>query len=169
MDENRLGWSWRRYHKLSNNWETNSNISLDFKRRNRQSDNLRMVPRELDRTKIRRFSETGPQSLQLGAFWGKSTSTFNFLTQSNRIYLSRQGRNENEIMKMISFLREWNESKEESKRITISVEIEKSRESMRELIPLGDVVIISKEFAWYDGLQNMQQVIEKYKKIVRPT
>jgi len=72
-------------------------------------------------------------------------------------------------MKMISFLREWNESKEESKRITISVEIEKSRESMRELIPLGDVVIISKEFAWYDGLQNMQQVIEKYKKIVRPT
>ncbi len=51
-----------------------------------------------------------------------------------------QGRNADEQVKMIERVREYNSKQEEKNRITISVEIEKTREPLYQLFPLGDLV-----------------------------
>lgn len=51
-----------------------------------------------------------------------------------------QGRNADEQVKMIGQVRRYNSTQEEKNRITVSVEIEKTRSSLYQLFPLGDVV-----------------------------
>ncbi len=60
-----------------------------------------------------------------------------------------QGRNADEQVKMIERVREYNSKQEEKNRITISVEIEKTREPLYQLFPLGDLVWLLKLFEMY--------------------
>jgi len=69
---------------------------------------------------------------------------------------------------MIAYVREWNKFRAESEKLPISVEIELEKTTLLDLIPLGDIVIISKDFARHHGLNSMEEVIQKFKNDVRP-
>lgn len=60
---------------------------------------------------------------------------------------------------MIRYIREWNEENAENN-IKISIEIEKPTLELRELIALGDVVFISKDFAAAWGYTHMTSAVE---------
>lgn len=63
---------------------------------------------------------------------------------------------------MIKFVKEFSESKK------ISVEIEKPRTVLRELILLGDVIFISKEFSQFSGFQSMKEAVKGFLGLSRP-
>ena len=67
-----------------------------------------------------------------------------------------QGRSNNvvNIPKMIELIRSRNHN------LKISVELEKPRAVLKELMPLGDVVFISKEFAKFSGYQSMEDAVK---------
>nr|XP_023694535.1 ketohexokinase isoform X2 [Paramormyrops kingsleyae] len=58
-----------------------------------------------------------------------------------------EGRNASEQVKMIQKVEKYNSTVPEPCRITISVEIEKTREELYQLFPYGDVVFVSKDVA----------------------
>jgi hypothetical protein len=63
---------------------------------------------------------------------------------------------------MIKFVRE------NSKSIKISIEIEKTRTVLGELLPLGDVVFISKEFSQFSGFPTMKEAVKGFIGLSRP-
>ncbi|XP_018606782.1 ketohexokinase isoform X6 [Scleropages formosus] len=62
-----------------------------------------------------------------------------------------EGRNASEQVKMIQQVEKFNSTVPEQQRITISVEIEKTREILYQLFPYGDVVFVSKDVAAHLG------------------
>ncbi|KAL4623862.1 ketohexokinase isoform X1 [Arapaima gigas] len=62
-----------------------------------------------------------------------------------------EGRNVSEQVKMIQQVEKFNRTVPEEQRITISVEIEKTRDSLYQLFPYGDVVFVSKDVAAHLG------------------
>ncbi|KAF8763608.1 ketohexokinase-like [Argiope bruennichi] len=64
-----------------------------------------------------------------------------------------------EMKKMIQFIRNYN-SKNEEHSITISIEIEKPNYKLLELVDLGDIVFISKDFASACGFSCMLSAVE---------
>ena len=62
------------------------------------------------------------------------------LVSPSSLFLPLQGRNAEEQVKMIEQVREYNSQQERRSQITISVEIEKTREPLYQLFPHGDVV-----------------------------
>ncbi|XP_048830248.1 ketohexokinase isoform X2 [Brienomyrus brachyistius] len=62
-----------------------------------------------------------------------------------------EGRNASEQVKMIQQVEKYNSTVPEPCRITISVEIEKTREELYQLFPYGDVVFVSKDVATHMG------------------
>ncbi|XP_078140839.1 ketohexokinase-like isoform X2 [Centroberyx gerrardi] len=65
-----------------------------------------------------------------------------------------EGRNAAEQVKMIRQVKLYNDSLPQQRRITVSVEIEKTREPLYQLFPHGDVVFISKDVAKHFGFHS---------------
>ncbi|KAK7142669.1 hypothetical protein R3I94_012124 [Phoxinus phoxinus] len=73
-----------------------------------------------------------------------------------------EGRNADEQVKMIERVREYNRQQEEKNRITISVEIEKTREPLYQLFPLGDLVFVSKDVAQHFGFDSASAALKGF-------
>ncbi|XP_026142221.1 ketohexokinase-like isoform X2 [Carassius auratus] len=80
-----------------------------------------------------------------------SVEDFSKVDLSQYKWIHWEGRNADEQVKMIERVREYNSKQEEKNRITISVEIEKTREPLYQLFPLGDLVFVSKDVAQHFG------------------
>lgn len=70
-----------------------------------------------------------------------------------------EGRNADEQVKMIQRVAEYNSSLPEKQKITISVEIEKTREPLYQLFPHGDVVFVSKDVARHFGFTTAEAAL----------
>lgn len=79
------------------------------------------------------------------------------LTQYKWIHF--EGRNAPDQVKMIQRVEEFNLSATEDQRITVSVEIEKTREPLYQLLPYGDVVFVSKDLAKHFGFESASSAI----------
>jgi hypothetical protein len=79
------------------------------------------------------------------------------------VYFWLQGRSNNvvNIQKMIELIRSRNHN------FKISIELEKPRAVLKELLPLGDVVFISKEFAKFSGYQSMEEAVKGFSTLVK--
>ncbi|KAM8868471.1 ketohexokinase isoform 2-T2 [Synchiropus picturatus] len=71
-----------------------------------------------------------------------------------------EGRNAADQVKMIERVKKFNTSSAPEDRITISVEIEKSREPLYQLFPHGDVVFVSKDVARHFGFQTAEAALK---------
>ncbi|XP_026855650.2 ketohexokinase isoform X6 [Electrophorus electricus] len=84
-----------------------------------------------------------------------SAEDFSKLDLSQYKWIHWEGRNAEEQIKMIEKVREYNSKQQrEENRITISVEIEKTREPLYQLFPCGDLVFISKDVAIHFGFHS---------------
>ncbi|GAA6236194.1 ketohexokinase isoform X1 [Lates japonicus] len=70
-----------------------------------------------------------------------------------------EGRNAEEQVKMIQQVEMFNRTLPQQQRITISVEIEKTREPLYQLFPHGDVVFVSKDVARHFGFQSAEAAL----------
>jgi hypothetical protein len=52
--------------------------------------------------------------------------------------------------------------------VKISVEIEKARPMLNELLSLGDVVFLSKEYAQYSGFSSMDDTVRGFLPLIKP-
>ncbi|KAJ8341842.1 hypothetical protein SKAU_G00341330 [Synaphobranchus kaupii] len=73
-----------------------------------------------------------------------------------------EGRNAEEQVKMIQQVEHYNSTLTRDKRITISVEIEKTREPLYQLFPYGDVVFVSKDVARHFGFQTAADALRGF-------
>ncbi|TRY90338.1 hypothetical protein DNTS_015231 [Danionella cerebrum] len=78
-----------------------------------------------------------------------------------------EGRNAEEQVKMIERVREFNSGQEEKDRITISVEIEKTREPLYQLFPLADLVFVSKDVAQHFGFDSASAALKGFRARLR--
>nr|XP_055027634.1 ketohexokinase isoform X3 [Misgurnus anguillicaudatus] len=78
-----------------------------------------------------------------------------------------EGRNAEEQVKMIERVREYNSKQEEKNKITISVEIEKTREPLYQLFPHGDVVFVSKDVARHFGFDSASAALKGFSNRLR--
>lgn len=78
-----------------------------------------------------------------------------------------EGRNAEEQVKMIERVREYNSKQEEKNKITISVEIEKTREPLYQLFPHGDVVFVSKDVARHFGFDTASAALKGFSNRLR--
>ncbi|KAG5857372.1 hypothetical protein ANANG_G00018770 [Anguilla anguilla] len=82
-----------------------------------------------------------------------SAEDFSRVDLSQYKWIHWEGRNAEEQVKMIQRVEHYNSTLPEDKRISISVEIEKTREPLYQLFPYGDVVFVSKDVARHFGFQ----------------
>ena len=61
-----------------------------------------------------------------------------------------------------------NSAKKKSSSVKISVEIEKTRPMLNELLSLGDVVFVSKEYAQYSGFSTMFDAVKGFLPLIKP-
>lgn len=61
-----------------------------------------------------------------------------------------------------------NLARKKSPSVKISVEIEKPRPILNELLSLGDVVFVSKEYAQYSGFSTMVDAVKGFLSLVKP-
>ncbi|KAM3876712.1 ketohexokinase [Diretmus argenteus] len=71
-----------------------------------------------------------------------------------------EGRNAAEQVKMIQQVMLYNNTLPQQRRITVSVEIEKTREPLYQLFPHGDVVFISKDVAMHFGFHSADAALK---------
>uniref|UniRef100_A0A665XA19 Ketohexokinase n=1 Tax=Echeneis naucrates TaxID=173247 RepID=A0A665XA19_ECHNA len=71
-----------------------------------------------------------------------------------------EGRNAEEQVKMIQRVVTYNSTLPQQQKITISVEIEKTREPLYQLFPHGDVVFVSKDVARHFGFQSAEAALK---------
>ncbi|XP_026142237.1 ketohexokinase-like isoform X1 [Carassius auratus] len=89
-----------------------------------------------------------------------SVEDFSKVDLSQYKWIHWEGRNADEQVKMIERVREYNSKQEEKNRITISVEIEKTREPLYQLFPLGDLVFVSKDVAQHFGFTSASAALK---------
>ncbi|XP_022597847.1 ketohexokinase isoform X2 [Seriola dumerili] len=70
-----------------------------------------------------------------------------------------EGRNAEEQVKMIQQVVMYNSRLPQQQKITVSVEIEKTREPLYQLFPHGDVVFVSKDVARHFGFQSAEAAL----------
>ncbi|XP_022520491.2 ketohexokinase isoform X2 [Astyanax mexicanus] len=85
---------------------------------------------------------------------------FSKLDLSQYKWIHWEGRNAEDQVKMIQQVREYNSKLEKQKQITVSVEIEKTREPLYQLFPHGDVVFVSKDVAVHFGYQSAASALK---------
>ncbi|XP_058826107.1 ketohexokinase-like [Topomyia yanbarensis] len=73
-------------------------------------------------------------------------------------------RSSGEIAKMIKRIKMWNETRKVTERITISIELEKPRESNLLLIPNVNVIFLGKDFASFMGFNTALEAVQGFKK-----
>ncbi|XP_031436689.1 ketohexokinase isoform X2 [Clupea harengus] len=83
-----------------------------------------------------------------------SSEDFSKVDLSQYRWIHWEGRNAEEQVKMIQRVEEFNRRATEPERITISVEIEKTREPLYQLFQYGDVVFVSKDVAKHFGFDS---------------
>ncbi|CAI5686406.1 unnamed protein product [Oreochromis niloticus] len=71
-----------------------------------------------------------------------------------------EGRNAEEQVKMIQQVEQYNSMLPQQQKITISVEIEKTREPLYQLFPHGDVVFVSKDVARDFGFESAEAALK---------
>ncbi|XP_072237432.1 ketohexokinase isoform X2 [Leuresthes tenuis] len=71
-----------------------------------------------------------------------------------------EGRNVDEQVKMIQQVQMYNSKLPQQQRITVSVEIEKTRQPLYQLFPYGDVVFVSKDVSRYFGFQSAEEALK---------
>ncbi|XP_063329328.1 ketohexokinase isoform X5 [Pelmatolapia mariae] len=71
-----------------------------------------------------------------------------------------EGRNAEEQVKMIQQVERYNSMLPQQQKITISVEIEKTREPLYQLFPHGDVVFVSKDVARDFGFESAEAALK---------
>uniref|UniRef100_A0A8C2F903 Ketohexokinase n=1 Tax=Cyprinus carpio TaxID=7962 RepID=A0A8C2F903_CYPCA len=91
-----------------------------------------------------------------------SVEDFSKVDLSHYKWIHWEGRNAGEQVKMIERVREHNSKQEEKNRITISVEIEKTREPLYQLFPLGDLVFVSKDVAQQFGFTSAAAALKGF-------
>uniref|UniRef100_A0A8C1INL1 Ketohexokinase n=1 Tax=Cyprinus carpio TaxID=7962 RepID=A0A8C1INL1_CYPCA len=91
-----------------------------------------------------------------------SVEDFSKVDLSHYKWIHWEGRNADEQVKMIERVREHNSKQEEKNRITISVEIEKTREPLYQLFPLGDLVFVSKDVAQQFGFTSAAAALKGF-------
>ncbi|XP_058605141.1 ketohexokinase isoform X3 [Onychostoma macrolepis] len=91
-----------------------------------------------------------------------SVHDFSKVDLSQYKWIHWEGRNADEQVKMIERVREYNSKQEEKNRITISVEIEKTREPLYQLFPLGDLVFVSKDVAQHFGFTSAAAALKGF-------
>ncbi|XP_016347926.1 ketohexokinase isoform X2 [Sinocyclocheilus anshuiensis] len=91
-----------------------------------------------------------------------SVEDFSKVDLSQYKWIHWEGRNADEQVKMIERVREYNSKQEEKNRITISVEIEKTREPLYQLFPLGDLVCVSKDVAQHFGFTSAAAALKGF-------
>ena len=74
-----------------------------------------------------------------------------------------QGRNVDEVERMIAHIRQFNATMA-TPSITISVELEQPEPEVIKLLPLADVVFMSKDFAGYHGYDSPEMACQEMKK-----
>ncbi|XP_029917072.1 ketohexokinase isoform X1 [Myripristis murdjan] len=84
---------------------------------------------------------------------------FSKLDLSRFMWIHWEGRNADEQAKMIQRVMLYNSTLPRQQRITISVEIEKTRELLYQLFPLGDVVFVSKDVAVTFGFHSADAAV----------
>lgn len=72
-----------------------------------------------------------------------------------------QGRNVANVVEMIAIVRKYNQKCQDGNSITISVEVEKAKAELDALIPLPDVLFVSKDYARFKGFTNMTETVQK--------
>ncbi|XP_076307490.1 ketohexokinase-like isoform X1 [Tachypleus tridentatus] len=78
-----------------------------------------------------------------------------------------QGRNVGEICKMIQHIQNWNEN-HPADIIIVSVELEKARTSLRELLDKADLVFIEKDFVKLFGIEKMETAVQELSQMAHP-
>ncbi|XP_051723685.1 ketohexokinase isoform X1 [Ctenopharyngodon idella] len=96
-----------------------------------------------------------------------SVEDFSKVDLSQYKWVHWEGRNADEQVKMIERVREYNSKQEEKNRITISVEIEKTREPLYQLFPLGDLVFVSKDVAQHFGFDSASAALKGFSSRLR--
>ncbi|XP_069746866.1 ketohexokinase isoform X8 [Narcine bancroftii] len=79
-----------------------------------------------------------------------------------------EGRNATEQVAMIQQVEEYNANVPSEQRITISVEIEKTREELYQLFGHGDVVFVSKDIARHFGFNSASKAVKGLYSRVKP-
>ncbi|KAK2842965.1 hypothetical protein Q7C36_011180 [Tachysurus vachellii] len=87
---------------------------------------------------------------------------FSKLDLSQFQWIHFEGRNADEQVKMIQQVKSYNATQEVKNRITVSVEIEKTRQSLYQLFSHGDVVFVSKDVAMYFGFQSASSALKGF-------
>uniref|UniRef100_A0A8D8EWK4 Ketohexokinase n=1 Tax=Culex pipiens TaxID=7175 RepID=A0A8D8EWK4_CULPI len=95
--------------------------------------------------------------LTVGDFGGCDLSEYSWVHFEGR-------RSASEIAKMIASITEWNERSEDEKKIVISVDLEKPRDSNLLLVPNVDVIFLGKDFARFRGFNSAQEAVHGFRK-----
>ncbi|XP_037628228.1 ketohexokinase isoform X3 [Sebastes umbrosus] len=77
-------------------------------------------------------------------------------------WIHLEGRNAEEQVKMIQQVVVYNSMLPQQQRITVSVEIEKTREPLYQLFPHGDVVFVSKDVARHFGFLSAEAALKGF-------
>lgn len=65
---------------------------------------------------------------------------------------------------MIASIKEWNDRSEEEKKIVISVDLEKPRDSNLLLVPNVDIIFLGKDFARFRGFNSALEAVHGFRK-----
>ncbi|KAG0729493.1 Ketohexokinase [Chionoecetes opilio] len=79
-----------------------------------------------------------------------------------------EGRNVANVAQMIALVREHNKGLTQGEFITTSVEIEKAKPELEALIPLADVVFVSKDYAAFKGYSSMTETLDRVRAVAHP-
>ncbi|KAM4602673.1 ketohexokinase isoform 3-T3 [Polymixia lowei] len=89
-----------------------------------------------------------------------TSADFSKVDLSQYKWIHWEGRNAEEQVKMIQQVVLYNGTLPQQHRITISVEIEKTREALYQLFPHGDMVFVSKDVAMHFGFQSAEAALK---------
>ena len=91
------------------------------------------------------------------------------LNHSNYSVIHFEGRNIEEVLKMMNYLKEYNESLAKDEKIFVSVETEKpSRKKQLLLMPLADLVVVSQDFAEAKNYKTACEAVIAFKSYCKP-
>ncbi|XP_046673660.1 ketohexokinase-like [Homalodisca vitripennis] len=76
-----------------------------------------------------------------------------------------EGRNVRQVVLMLKYVTEWNSA---HSKIVTSVELEKPKDELKELLPLADVVFVGKDFASFQGCKNKYDAVARNIALVKP-
>jgi len=96
---------------------------------------------------------------------------FKALDLSKYKWIHFEGRNIDEVKKMIEHVRKYNASLDEhkgSRAIPVSVEMENLIPGVLELAPLGDIVVVGKDMALPAGYTDMKETARGIARLARP-